>query len=341
MDKNRFKNILKKFSKQKVMVIGDMVADEYILGMTSRVSREAPVLILKYDSQTVLPGCGANAVNNIHSLGGTVFPVGIVGDDDMGRKLIALLKEKGIDTEGIISDEGRLTPTKTRILAGGSNTTKQQVIRIDRENSNRANKKIEERLLKIFNGMSKMMDAILVSDYGLGTISEKILNSINRLAKSGKNVITVDSRFNILKYRHITAATPNTEEVEFALNTTLNGNNINKYGRKILSQIKSDGLLITRGKEGMTLFEKDGKITDIDVYGTDQVADVTGAGDTVISAFTLALCSDASMKEAARVANYAGGIVVMKSGTATVTIEEIKNAIESETLALITNTYHE
>lgn len=341
MDKNRFKNILKKFSKQKVMVIGDIVADEYILGMTSRVSREAPVLILKYDSQTVLPGCGANAVNNIHSLGGTVFPVGIVGDDDMGRKLIALLKEKGIDTEGIISDEGRLTPTKTRILAGGSNTTKQQVIRIDRENSNRANKKIEERLLKIFNGMSKMMDAILVSDYGLGTISEKILNSINRLAKSGKNVITVDSRFNILKYRHITAATPNTEEVEFALNTTLNGNNINKYGRKILSQIKSDGLLITRGKEGMTLFEKDGKITDIDVYGTDQVADVTGAGDTVISALTLTLCSDASMKEAARVANYAGGIVVMKSGTATVTIEEIKNAIESETLALITNTYHE
>ena len=332
MDKNRFKNILKKFSKQKVMVIGDIVADEYILGMTSRVSREAPVLILKYDSQTVLPGCGANAVNNIHSLGGTVFPVGIVGDDDMGRKLIALLKEKGIDTEGIISDEGRLTPTKTRILAGGSNTTKQQVIRIDRENSNRANKKIEERLLKIFNGMSKMMDAILVSDYGLGTISEKILNSINRLAKSGKNVITVDSRFNILKYRHITAATPNTEEVEFALNTTLNGNNINKYGRKILNQIKSDGLLITRGKEGMTLFEKDGKITDIDVYGTDQVADVTGAGDTVISAFTLALCSDASMKEAARIANYAGGIVVMKSGTATVTIEEIKNAIESETL---------
>ena len=338
MDKNRFKNILKKFSKQKVMVIGDMVADEYILGMTSRVSREAPVLILKYDSQTVLPGCGANAVNNIHSLGGTVFPVGIVGDDDMGRKLIALLKEKGIDTEGIVSDEGRLTPTKTRILAGGSNTTKQQVIRIDRENSNIANKKIEERLLKIFNGMSKMMDAILVSDYGLGTISEKILNRINRLAKSGKKVITVDSRFDILKYRHITAATPNTEEVEFALNTTLNGNNINKYGRKILSQIKSDGLLITRGKEGMTLFEKDGKITDIDVYGTDQVADVTGAGDTVISALTLTLCSDASMKEAARIANYAGGIVVMKSGTATVTIEEIKNAIESETLALITNT---
>src|SRR3990167_6397555 len=330
MDKNRFKNILKKFSKQKVMVIGDMVADEYILGMTSRVSREAPVLILKYDSQTVLPGCGANAVNNIHSLGGTVFPVGIVGDDDMGRKLIALLKEKGIDTEGIISDEGRLTPTKTRILAGGSNTTKQQVIRIDRENSNIVNKRTEEKLLKIFNGMSKMMDAILVSDYGLGTISKNILNSINRLAKSGKKVITVDSRFDILKYRHITAATPNTEEVEFALNITLNGNTINKHGRKIISQIKSDGLLITRGMEGMTLFEKDGGITDIDIYGTDEVADVTGAGDTVISAFTLALAAKASMREAARLANYAGGIVVMKSGTATVTTEEIENAIENE-----------
>ena len=312
------------------MVIGDIVADEYILGMTSRVSREAPVLILKYDSQTVLPGCGGNAINNIHSLGGTVFPVGIVGDDDMGKKLIALLKEKGINTEGIVSDEGRLTPTKTRILAGGSNTTKQQVIRIDRENSNIVNKRIEEKLLKIFNGMSEMMDAILVSDYGLGTISKNILNSINRLAKSDKKVITVDSRFDILKYRHITAATPNTEEVEFALNTILNGNTINKHGRKILGQIKSDGLLITRGKEGMTLFEKDGGITDIDIYGTDEVADVTGAGDTVISAFTLALAAKASMREAARLANYAGGIVVMKSGTATVTTEEIENAIENE-----------
>src|SRR3990172_5668795 len=262
MNKNRFKNILKKFSKQKVMVIGDIVADEYILGMTSRVSREAPVLILKYDSQTVLPGCGGNAVNNIHSLGGMVFPVGVVGDDEMGEKLIALLKEKGINTEGIVSDEGRLTPTKTRILAGGSNTTKQQVIRIDRENSNIVNKRTEEKLLK------------------------NILNSINRLAKSDKKVITFDSRSDILKYRHITAATPNTEEVEFALNTILNGNTINKHGRKILGQIKSDGLLITRGKEGMTLFEKDGGITDIDIYGTDEVADVTGAGDTVISALT-------------------------------------------------------
>ncbi|OGW06545.1 MAG: hypothetical protein A2889_08465 [Nitrospinae bacterium RIFCSPLOWO2_01_FULL_39_10] len=330
MNKNRLKNILKKFPKQKVMVIGDIVADEYILGMTSRVSREAPVLILKYDSQTVLPGCGGNAVNNIHSLGGMVFPVGVVGDDEMGEKLIALLKEKGINTEGIVSDEGRLTPTKTRILAGGSNTTKQQVIRIDRENSNIVNKRTEEKLLKIFNGMSKMMDAILVSDYGLGTISKNILNSINRLAKSDKKVITVDSRFDILKYRHITAATPNTEEVEFALNTILNGNTINKHGRKILGQIKSDGLLITRGKEGMTLFEKDGGITDIDIYGTDEVADVTGAGDTVISAFTLALAAKASMREAARLANYAGGIVVMKSGTATVTTEEIENAIENE-----------
>jgi len=267
------------------MVIGDIVADEYILGMTSRVSREAPVLILKYDSQTVLPGCGGNAVNNIHSLGGMVFPVGVVGDDEMGEKLIALLKEKGINTEGIVSDEGRLTPTKTRILAGGSNTTKQQVIRIDRENSNIVNKRTEEKLLKIFNGMSKMMDAILVSDYGLGTISKNILNSINRLAKSDKKVITVDSRFDILKYRHITAATPNTEEVEFALNTILNGNTINKHGRKILGQI---------------------------------------------SAFTLALAAKASMREAARLANYAGGIVVMKSGTATVTTEEIENAIENE-----------
>ncbi|MBI3814770.1 MAG: carbohydrate kinase [Nitrospinae bacterium] len=330
MNRNRLKGILKRFSKQKVMVIGDMVADEYILGMTSRVSREAPVLVLKYDSQTVLPGCAANAVNNIHSLGGTVFPVGAVGNDEMGKKLICFLKEKGVDTEGIISDETRLTPTKTRILAGGYNTTKQQVIRIDRENNNSIGKKTEERLLKIFMQAAERSDAILVSDYGLGTISQNILNYINKLAKMREKVITVESRFDILKYHHITAATPNSEEVEWALNVTLDGDNIRQYGKKILKRIRSDGLLITRGKEGMTLFESDEDITDIAIYGTDQVADVTGAGDTVISAFTLALASKASMKDAARLANYAGGIVVMKSGTATVTTEEIENAIDNE-----------
>jgi rfaE bifunctional protein kinase chain/domain len=328
MNKNRLKNILKRFSKQKIMVIGDMVADEYILGMTSRVSREAPVLVLKYDSQTVLPGCAANAVNNIHSLGGAVFPIGAVGNDEMGKRLICFLKEKGVDTKGIISDETRLTPTKTRILAGGYNTTKQQVIRIDRENTNSVGKKTEERLLKNFIQAAERSDAILVSDYGLGTISQKILNHINKLAKKKEKVITVDSRFDIFKYRHITAATPNSEEVEWALNVTLDGNNIRQYGKQIIRRIRGDGLLITRGKEGMTLFESDGDITDIAIYGTDQVADVTGAGDTVISAFTLALASKASMKDAARLANYSGGIVVMKSGTATVTTKEIENAIE-------------
>jgi rfaE bifunctional protein kinase chain/domain len=329
MDRNRLKGILKRFSKQKVMVIGDMVADEYILGMTSRVSREAPVLILKYDSHTVLPGCAANAVNNIYSLGGEVFPLGVVGDDEMGRRLMDFLKEKGIDTGGIISETNRLTPTKTRILAGGYNTTKQQVIRIDKENNNRIGKKTEGRLLRTFLQVSEIVDAILISDYGLGTISGDILNCINSLARKRKKIITVDSRFHMLKYRNITAATPNTEEVEWVFNITLNGNNIKQYGRKILKQMGSNGLLITRGKEGMTLFEMDGDITDIEIYGTDQVADVTGAGDTVISTFTLALAAHAPMKDAARLANYAGGIVVMKSGTATVNPEEIENALEN------------
>ena len=330
MNKNKLKAILKNFSGQKILVIGDMVADEYIFGMTSRISREAPVIILKYTSQAVLPGCGANAVNNINTLGGDVFPLGVVGDDEMGRGLINTLKKKGINTEGIISDKTRLTPTKTRILAGGYNTTKQQVIRIDRENNDTISRKTEERLLKIFMETVDIADTILVSDYGLGTLSEGILNSINRLAKKGEKIVTVDSRFNILKYCYVTAATPNTEEVEWALNVALNENNIKHHGQKILKQIQSNGLLITRGKEGMTLFEKNGDITEIDIYGTDEVADVTGAGDTVISTFTLALAAKASMKEAARLANYAGGIVVMKSGTATVTTEEIWNAIDNE-----------
>jgi len=191
---------------------------------------------------------------------------------------------------------------------------------------------LEKKIIEILweKGESTVREILDSLPHDIAPSYSTVITVTNRLAKKGEKIVTVDSRFDILKYCYVTAATPNTEEVEWALNVALNENNIKHHGQKILKQIQSNGLLITRGKEGMTLFEKNGDITEIDIYGTDEVADVTGAGDTVISTFTLALAAKASMKEAARLANYAGGIVVMKSGTATVTTEEIWNAIDNE-----------
>lgn len=327
--KEELRRILKRFSEQRIGVIGDFVADEYILGMTSRVSREAPVIVLKYDSQIIVPGGGANSVNNINSLGGKVFPIGVVGDDEQGARLLAIMKDKGIDVSGILKDSDRVTPTKTRILAGGHNTTKQQVIRIDREKNNSLDKKIEREILGIIESKTDDLDALLVSDYSLGTLTEDIIGRINEM-QSREKIVTIDSRYNILKFKNVTAVTPNVEEIEWLLKSLSNEYDINKGCAELLKKINSNGILLTKGKEGMTLYESSGKKTDIGIYGTDEIADVTGAGDTVISTFTLALAGGAAMIEAANMANYAGGIVVMKTGTATVTVQEIEEAIDKD-----------
>lgn len=329
--KERYLNILKSIPGKKVGVIGDFIADEYLLGMTSRVSREAPVLILKYDSSNISLGGGANAVNNVKALGGEVYPISIVGNDDKGKAIVTILKEKGIATDGIISSQKRVTATKTRILAGGQNTTKQQVIRIDKEDDTPIDITLEDQLLSIINRKVDELDAIIVSDYSLGNITDRIINKINEVARDKGKVVTVDSRFNLLKFKWMTAVTPNTEELEWVLkDMSLPLGDINAGGNAILKAIEAKGILHTRGKEGMTLFEASGDVTDIDIYGTDEIADVTGAGDTVISAFTLALAAGATMIEAAQIANYAGGIVVMKSGTAVVRIEEIEKGINED-----------
>ncbi len=328
MNAERLLDIVQTFPQRRIVVIGDLIADEYIMGFTSRISREAPVLILKFDSRHILPGGGANAVHNICSLGGTVFPIGLVGNDEPGKTLQKILRERGVDTSGILVSDRGYTSTKTRILAGGQNTIRQQVIRIDREGSLIVDSTMEKRIRDLLQANLSHADALLISDYGLGMCTENLIKYLNSLARKGHKIITVDSRYHLLHYRYATAYTPNEPEVEAALGwAPLTDATVIPAGRALLRKVKGQGVLITRGKRGMVLCEASGKETVIDIFGSAEAVDATGAGDTVIGTFTLALTAGATMEEAARLANYAGGIVVMKRGTAVVEVSELREAI--------------
>jgi rfaE bifunctional protein kinase chain/domain len=316
----------------KVLAVIDLVADEYIVGQISRVSREAPVLILDYDESRIVPGGGANAVNNIAALGGRAFAVGIVGDDSPGRELLSALRKSKVDVSGVQAVKGFTTPTKTRILAGGPHSAKQQVVRIDRRTRVPSMRELELRLNAAIKDLLPESGAVMVSDYDYGLVTRELGNSLARRAASLRKTAVLDSRRSLCDFSGFTSATPNEPEVEAALNVAIGHDEatLEKSGRRLLQKLRLRSLLVTRGSDGMALFEHRRPIRRIPIYGSDQVTDVTGAGDTVISAYTLALGAGASFYEAALLANYAGGIVVMKRGTATVSGEELRRAIESD-----------
>jgi len=328
----RLKKIVDSFSKVTITVLGDLVADEFVFGEISRVSREAPVLILKHRERTVLPGGGANAINNLAELGVNVLPVGIVGEDEVGRLLVKYFRHKKIPVSGVLRDKSYTTVTKTRILAGMAHTSRQQVVRVDREPQDVPNAHLTRELYLAARNYAHASDALLVSDYGYGAASPAIVNTLREKGKLGPLPIVLDSRYRMLQYSGITAATPNEPEVEEALGTRI-GHDWDKLlsaGEELMARMKLQSLVITRGRDGMAAFNHQHKPVDIPIFGSDQVADVTGAGDTVIAAFTAALAAGATTEEAAQLANYAGGIVVMKRGTATVSREELLHAIERE-----------
>ncbi len=329
MNVSRLKQVVSGFKRKRIMVLGDFVADEYLLGLASRISREAPVLILRHISREIGLGGAGNAAHNLSALGAQVITVGVVGDDEVGHQTLRLLKAEGADTELMIVEKRRTTTTKTRILAGGTHTTRQQILRIDRGEYNQFSSAIDNKIIKVLNKKSKDVDATLISDYQYGVLSPRVIEKVNAIAKSQRVIITVDSRYQMLKYRNVTALTPNEPEVEEALDLKLDEKEttLRSCGERILKKVNSKGLLITRGKKGMALFLRDGKVHLIPIFGTDEVTDVTGAGDTVVSVFTLALTAGASYLEAAQLANVSGGIVVMKCGAATVTREELQRAL--------------
>ena len=328
-EQERLKKILNNFSKKKILVLGDLIGDEYIYGKTTRISREAPVLILKFESRKIIPGGGANSVNNICSLGGKVFPVGVIGKDEIGSNLLQIMKDKNINTAGIFVDKMHPTITKTRIMAGGYHTAKQQVIRIDKEIKNELGPGIENKILNFLKRKLPRIDAILISDYG-GVISPRIRKWLIPYAKKLKKPVVVDSRFRLLDFKGVSFITPNETEAGPSLGIKINNKQSLLYaGEKLLSDLDCKGVLITRGKEGMSLFEKNGEVTHIPIVGSDEPVDVTGAGDTVASCITLALACGAGFRDAAYLSNYAAAQVVMKRGPALVTVGEILDCLES------------
>jgi len=314
---------------RRVVIAGDVIADEFIYGEIARVSREAPVLILNYDSTEIVPGGAGNAAGNVASLGGAARLAGVTGRDETGRRLLATLKSRRIDVDAVLRPAGYRTPTKTRILAGGIHSAKQQVVRIDRAASGTIDEAsraaFEARVLRAVRGA----DALLVSDYGSGLVRPQLVTEARRAFRDKKGIILVDSRYNLLKFRGMTACTPNESEVEQALGVRIgdNARALERAGRALLAETRAAAVLITRGSRGMALFEADRPTVHIPIVGSDQIADVTGAGDTVIATMTLALSAGAPFDDAARLANYAGGLVVMKRGTATVSASELRYAI--------------
>jgi len=330
----RLKKIVESFPKLTVTVLADLVADEFVFGEISRVSREAPVLILQHRDRKVVPGGGANAVYNLADLGVNVLPVGVVGDDEPGRLLLRAFRHKRIPVSGVFKDKSYTTVTKTRILAGFAHTAGQQVVRLDREPTEGPNAHLRRELVLAAREYARASDALLVSDYGYGGATPTLLNVIREKRGLDKVPVTLDSRHRMLEFTGITAATPNESEVEEVLGIRIGNANDNDWerllaaGDQIVGAMNLESLVITRGKDGMVVFPRRHKPVDIPIYGSDEVADVTGAGDTVIATFTAGLAAGATAEEAAQLANYAGGIVVMKRGTATVSQQELLEALD-------------
>jgi rfaE bifunctional protein kinase chain/domain len=320
---------VRRFRGRRVLVVADLVADEFVYGKVERISREAPVLILRYHTTDVRLGGGANAVHNIATLGGRPVPFGVLGRDDPGRTLRQQLRQRGIANSRVVNAAGYTTPVKTRILAGRAHSTKQQIVRIDKATSLGRPSPARRAVLEALRAYAGPLDGVLVSDYGFGLLTPELVKAAVALARRRRVPVTVDSRFDLLRYRGMTAVTPNEPEVEAALGITIGHDRakLESAGRTLLEKLKCQAVLVTRGSHGMALFEEGSPTLHIPIHGTDQVADVTGAGDTVIATFTLALAAGATPTEASLLANYAGGIVVMKHATATVSSTELLAAI--------------
>ena len=331
---SRFLALIDACARRRIAVVGDLMADEFVYGRVERVSREAPVLILRYDETIVTPGGAGNAANNVAALGGRVAVAGFAGRDEQGRRLLETLHDR-VSRRAIVRPDGYATPVKTRILAGGVHSAKQQVVRIDRVLNGAVPAPVRRRFEVAARRAAASADAVLVSDYGLGAVTPALVARLLRVPPARgrkRRPVLMDSRYDATAYPGVTACTPNESEVEALLGIRIGDDRraLEEAGREMLRRTKAEGLLITRGSRGMALFEPDRPTRHIPIVGSDEVADVTGAGDTVIAVMTLALAAGATFYEAARLANYAGGLVVMKRGTATVAPDELRSAVRRD-----------
>jgi rfaE bifunctional protein kinase chain/domain len=319
--------IANEFPRRRITVIGDLVADHYIFGRTDRVSREAPVLVVRHENSEVKLGGAGNAAANVRSLGANVTVVGVLGADDMGRELRSLFKLAGIRLQAASGDDV-VTETKTRILAGGLNTTRQQMLRVDRGMHAPLSTKIREELSRLVDGAAKDADAILISDYGAGIFTAGLRSQLKKLAGDGLPVC-VDSRYSLRAFKGFTLCKPNEPELEALTGIEIrNQSDLLRAGKAAVRELQCQALIATRGRNGMAVFSRSGDHELIPVHGTNEAVDVTGAGDTVIAALTVSLSAGASVGDAARIANVAASIVVQKPGTATVSRDEMNHELD-------------
>ncbi len=318
------KRIISRFSKVRALVIGDLILDEFLWGDVSRISPEAPVPVVWVRSESFMPGGAANVANNIHALGGKVYIAGVIGTDDRGRILTEELRKKGADVGGIVIDGERPTTLKTRVIAHH-----QQVVRIDKEKMDGLDGGLIGQIVDYTKEIIDDIDAIIIEDYGKGVITPRLLQEILRLAKRYKKIVTVDPKEEHFHYyKGVTAITPNHYEASRVTGVKIKDDeSLVNIGKSLLNKLKCEAALITLGENGMQLFEKTGRITHIPTV-TQDVFDVSGAGDTVIATFTLALAAGAGMVDAAQISNFAAGIVVGKVGIAIVTQKELLATIK-------------
>ncbi len=323
-DAARINGIISGFNKTKILVVGDLILDEFVWGDSSRISPEAPVPVVLVERESLMPGGAANVANNINALGAKAYLVGVIGRDEHGRQLEKILKDKGVDIEGIVSDAQRPTTLKTRVVA-----RHQQVVRIDRERVSPLSEPVNKEILEYIKEKIDEVDGVIIEDYGKGVITPRLLKEIVPLAKKRNKIITVDPKEEHFSYyKGVTAITPNRKEAEaMAGIKAKDERSLNELGQSFLRRLKLKAVVITLGEHGMRVFERGGKITQIPTVA-QEVFDVSGAGDTVIAAFTVALGAGAKMIDAVHISNFAGGIVVGKVGVATTSQAELKARIK-------------
>ena len=324
----RLTAIMRKFPQRRIVVVGDALADQFLYGEINRVSREAPVLILRHERTETLPGGAANCAVNLASLGAQVSLISVVGEDEAGRALLDKLRAAHIDCSGVVVAHGLRTTTKVRILAGQAHSMRQQVIRVDYESEPRFDVSVRRELTSHLSASLAAADAVVISDYNYGVADTETADILRTRLREREVPVLVDSRFRLLDFPGFTSATPNEDEVEHVVGKRLtDAAALEAAGAELRARLGYRALLITRGSQGMLLLEENAEPLHVGVVGAHEAVDVTGAGDTVIATYTLALASGATFREAVHLANHAGGLVVMKRGTAFVTRQELHSSI--------------
>ncbi|MGH2496759.1 MAG: bifunctional heptose 7-phosphate kinase/heptose 1-phosphate adenyltransferase [Ktedonobacteraceae bacterium] len=333
IDIERLHTLIDNFAGKRVLVIGDMVADEYLVGRPTRIAREAPVLILELYEERTVPGGATNVGVNARALGAEVFLTGVVGDDVPGQRLRQAISELGMHQEGLVSDARRPTSTKTRIVAGSTQIVQQHIVRIDRVDNSDLVDGSKSHIIDYIKRVLPSMDAVVLSDYENGVISPQILENCLPSARQLGKVIVADSHGSLFRFQGVTAITPNQPEAELTLGTSINTlAELQAAGQRLLDGSHAHSILITRGAEGMSLFERDKAPVHLPVHRLDhasEIVDTNGAGDTVAATFTLALTAGASFGEAACLANAAAALVVRRQGCASNTPEELTRAFHA------------